>query len=381
MPDSPRDDAHLERTHVEPEVEVVRTDEVEVVREDVVDERTAVVPPVPPAGEVAGAEVRAVSEDEVVEFGPDGAVHRRVDRVEQTASTRNPLVPALLAILLLALAAIAAAWYLTRKDETSVPQVVGLTLDQAVQRLQEDGLKSDITNRATDTAPEGTIVEQSPQAGETVEDGTTVAIVASQGPEQQAVPEVVGLALPAARAELEAAGITATVTRIASERPRGVVIAQNPTGGTQVEQGAAVTLQVSRGAPAVTVPNAVGLDEVSARDRLVAEGLRPSVVEVFSEDPEGQVVAQAPEAGGEVADGSRVVLRVSKGSATVTVPSAVGTDVEAAQLAVTDAGLVPNVVRVPSAEPEGTVVAQNPTGGEARRGSTVRLNVSTGVPR
>jgi len=35
-------------------------------------------------------------------------------------------------------------------------------------------------------------------------------------------------------------------------------------------------------------------------------------------------------------------------------------------------------LRVPSAQPPGTVVAQDPPGGQAKRGSTVRLNVSTG---
>ncbi len=37
-----------------------------------------------------------------------------------------------------------------------------------------------------------------------------------------------------------------------------------------------------------------------------------------------------------------------------------------------------NVVEVPSDEPAGTVVAQNPVGGQAQQGSTVRLNVSRG---
>jgi beta-lactam-binding protein with PASTA domain len=33
---------------------------------------------------------------------------------------------------------------------------------------------------------------------------------------------------------------------------------------------------------------------------------------------------------------------------------------------------------VPSDQPEGTVVAQNPTGGQLRQGETVRINVSQG---
>jgi beta-lactam-binding protein with PASTA domain len=42
------------------------------------------------------------------------------------------------------------------------------------------------------------------------------------------------------------------------------------------------------------------------------------------------------------------------------------------------AKLVANAVVVPSDQPEGTVVAQNPTGGQLRQGETVRINVSQG---
>ena len=71
-------------------------------------------------------------------------------------------------------------------------------------------------------------------------------------------------------------------------------------------------------------------------------------------------------------------LNVSKGSKLVTVPSVVGSNEADATEQVKSAGLVPNVVSVPSDQPAGTVVAQHPTGGQAERGSTMRLNVSSG---
>ena len=71
-------------------------------------------------------------------------------------------------------------------------------------------------------------------------------------------------------------------------------------------------------------------------------------------------------------------LNVSKGSGTVNVPSLVGTSQNDAVAQLEAAGLDANVVPVPSTEPAGTVVAQNPTSGEVRRGSSVRLNVSNG---
>jgi beta-lactam-binding protein with PASTA domain len=73
-----------------------------------------------------------------------------------------------------------------------------------------------------------------------------------------------------------------------------------------------------------------------------------------------------------------VRLNVSKGTGLVDVPSLVGqTDAEA-QLS--RLGLEANVVEVPSVQPAGVVVAQHPTGGQVKKGSTVRLNISSGSP-
>jgi serine/threonine-protein kinase len=63
------------------------------------------------------------------------------------------------------------------------------------------------------------------------------------------------------------------------------------------------------------------------------------------------------------------------------VPALIGQTEAQAGAALRRVGLRPNVVRVPAAEPRGTVIDQNPAAGSrAPRGSTVRLNVSEGGP-
>ena len=283
-----------------------RTREVEVERV------VSTGPPVPPDDQPLSP--RVVTENERVRVEDDGTINRRVDRVEQepvVRRRRSSLVPALLIILALALGVIAAAWYFSQSDTKEVPTVVGLPLDTAVSRVQDEGFKSDIVSEPND-AQEGTVFRQSPD------------------------------------------------------------------GGTEHDEGSTVQLLVSKGAVEVTVPNAIGISETEARDRLAAAGLKANVVEVFADDDPGQVVAQAPAAGESAAKGSTVRLNVSKGSKLVTVPSVVGSTEADATTQVKDAGLVPNVVSVPSDQPAGTVVAQHPTGGQATRGSTVRLNVSSG---
>jgi len=140
-----------------------------------------------------------------------------------------------------------------------------------------------------------------------------------------------------------------------------------------------VHLLASRGPATVVVPNAVGLIDATARDRLVGAGFKVMEVRVFNQEKPGTVVAQSPAAGSKAGKGTTVRINISKGTGIVIVPNVVGVTVGDAETQLAKAGLKGVVqLHVPSAQPTGTVVAQNPPGGQARRGSTVRLNVSTG---
>lgn len=198
--------------------------------------------------------------------------------------------------------------------------------------------------------------------------------------EQKTVPQVTSLPLDRAVSDLQAEGFKTDIVNEANRAPRGIVFEQRPSAGAELEEGSTVTVLVSKGPARVTVPNAVGLPERQARDRLAASGLEVNVFEVFSDEPEGTVIAQSPGSGERVSTDGEVRLNVSKGSGLVDVPSVVDLTRAEAEAQVRDAGLEPNVFEVPSIEPAGTVVAQHPLGGQARRGSSVRLNVSTGTP-
>lgn len=197
--------------------------------------------------------------------------------------------------------------------------------------------------------------------------------------EEKPVPVVTSQPLDTAVSRLEAEGFKTDIVNQANEAPRGIVFAQRPSAGTEIEEASSVTVLVSKGPATVAVPNAVGLPEQQARDRMAAAGLEVQVFEVFSDEPEGNIIAQNPGSGERVSKDSSVRLNVSKGSGLVGVPSLVGQQQADAQNQLADLGLEANVFRVPSIEPEGTVVAQNPVGGQARIGSAVRLNVSTGT--
>jgi eukaryotic-like serine/threonine-protein kinase len=130
----------------------------------------------------------------------------------------------------------------------------------------------------------------------------------------------------------------------------------------------------------VAVPNLVGLEEILAVNRLLERDLIPDPKRVHDEEvPEGKVISQDPQPGDREARRNKVVLRVSLGPPTTKVPDVKGRSATDAVAILKDAGLDPNVARVPSREPEGTIVAQEPPGGKTvRLGTKVQINASSG---
>jgi beta-lactam-binding protein with PASTA domain len=91
-------------------------------------------------------------------------------------------------------------------------------------------------------------------------------------------------------------------------------------------------------------------------------------------------VAQNPPSGEVVDEGTPVVLRVSKGTQTATVPDVLDQTEASARSELQAAGFEVQTVHAASdSTPEGFVSAQSPDPGtEATKGSTVTITVSTG---
>ncbi|MDQ2911006.1 MAG: PASTA domain-containing protein, partial [Actinomycetota bacterium] len=191
------------------------------------------------------------------------------------------------------------------------------------------------------------------------------------------VPNVIGQPQSQAVARVNSKGLVARVVTKPGNAPAGRVFAEEPGAGTQVARRAVVTLSVSAAASLVPAPNVVGQRAPAATAQLRASGLVAALSSVASDKPRGTVLSQSPAAGAKVAKGSTVVIRISRGTATV--PGVVGQTRDTAVAAVRAAGLVPQAFTVPSTQPKGTVVAQSPKAGTRMPGgSKVRLNVSNG---
>ncbi|MBN8869892.1 MAG: serine/threonine protein kinase [Solirubrobacterales bacterium] len=134
-------------------------------------------------------------------------------------------------------------------EQVKVPPVVGMTLNAAKQQLSAAGLEFSSSQESSDR-PKNEVTGQSPDAGTSVDAGSTVNLTVSSGPAETkvAVPPLVGLTQADAESQLSSAGLVASVqTQSTSIQPQdGRVIDQSPSQGTQVADGSTVVITIGR---------------------------------------------------------------------------------------------------------------------------------------
>jgi beta-lactam-binding protein with PASTA domain len=155
-------------------------------------------------------------------------------------------------------------------QKVTVPDVTGRSPEEAEQLLKDAGLavapeqgKREVEG---DEEP-GQVVETDPTAGQPVSKGSKVKLIIGDEPEAVEVKDVTGENVDAARATLEDDGFTVETNEVDSDQPEGTVVDQDPKGGSEVEPGSTVTLDVSKGKSEedqFTMPNIIGASEAQA---------------------------------------------------------------------------------------------------------------------
>ena len=304
---------------------------------------------------------------------------------EAYAYPEEPLAPRergrwwlwLLAVLVAALG-LAAVLLLPGTQKVSVPTVVGADQANAEAKLHQDGFRVNTVPKTAEQ-PAGQVIGQDPTGGTKVKKGSTVTLTVSAGPQQVAVPQVVGLTVSSARGRLQKAGLEASEREENSDTvAAGRVISVSPPEGQKVDKGSSVTLVVSSGKPQVQVPDVVGKSFDEAQSNLQAAGFKVTRTDKESDKDPGTVLSQNPTSGGRIDAGSTIALTVAKAPSEVPVPDVTGEDAPAAIAALSGQGFVIDQQSkdVPTPDGDGVVLEQSPTGGKkAKKGSKVTIVV------
>jgi beta-lactam-binding protein with PASTA domain/tRNA A-37 threonylcarbamoyl transferase component Bud32 len=194
-----------------------------------------------------------------------------------------------------------------------VPDVLGLTEENARKRLKRVGLRPVVEQESSPKVLAGSVIRTDPGAGVAIERASKVTLVVSKGPQEKAVPDVVGENQEDAASRLSKEGLTVVVREKASSKPADTVVDQSPAAGQLVDEGSTVTIFVSNG-KLDEVPDVVGLSQAQAEADIRDAGFTPSVKvkQVTEPDQDGNVLSQTPPAGKEHRRGGTVVITVGQ---------------------------------------------------------------------
>ena len=239
------------------------------------------------------------------------------------AAPKRPVWPWVLGLGLVAILVVALWLGGAFGGGVAVPDLRGLTLDEARTTLSDVGLELGAltTGQGEPGTVEGTVIGQSPEAGAERDEGSTVDLVLA-GTAEVVMPDLVGLSQADAEAAVRAAGLI--VERVSSvysnDVPAGSVADQTPLAGSKVPAGTPVTIVLSGGPQtspspgASAVPSVVGLAQGDAVAALEDAGFTTDVTTAVSTTtPSGYVVSQIPKAGVVAEPGTTVTLVVSSG--------------------------------------------------------------------
>lgn len=257
-----------------------------------------------------------------------------------------------------------------------VPNLQTLALDEARAKLRQAGLRPGKIENSVSDQRRGTIIQQRPAAGTSVQPGFTVDLVLAVAP---VVPDLSGKTLDQSKRLLANQFLTmgSVTTRIASQR-QGTVIEQEPRANTEVRSGSTVNIVLADG---LDTPTLVGLTPDEAGAELAKQLMRLGKIErQVAADGDNRIVTQSPEAGAPATLGIAidVVVRVPP-----EVPDLVGLKEDAVaarlseqQLTLTDVGyiLAPNL-------PDQTVILQEPSPGTlVTSGDEIKIVLAVSQP-
>ena len=124
----------------------------------------------------------------------------------------------------------------------TIPEVVGLSEEEARAKLQEAGAERIETEVVSSGEEEGSVIKVSPNEGEVfVSRGVVTLTVA--GP--YIVPDVIGKKESDAVDALKAEGLSADVSYVQSDKTPRTVVESSPEAGDTIEEGGTVSLKVA----------------------------------------------------------------------------------------------------------------------------------------
>ena len=170
---------------------------------------------------------------------------------------KNTLITILASFFLILLITGALFWLVTTREvkDITVPNVVGLSTDEAIEKLEKAGFTYTTEQKNSDTVEEGYVIKTSPKAGSTRKKGDTITIIESTGGTFHYLEDYTGKNYTEVKAKLELLNIKVAIEKKDvedKEKYKGkenIIIDQSPkfdekNDKVEIKEGDIVTLYI-----------------------------------------------------------------------------------------------------------------------------------------
>lgn len=285
-------------------------------------EKTRVIPAIRPdmrqTLEVPAAETAAPAAGDTadVKWNSEGMTERK--RAWVLPTVLGVLAAVLIAVLIWAINALG---NIVSSPDVKVPTVIGKTLADAQQMIEEAGLVVDpVVLKEESKEPEDTVIKQTKEGG-TVAKGAVIQLTVSQGEQLPTMPDFAGQPFETAKQKLVDMGVSADnvlPSEVFDDSEPGTVLRSNPKPNEEFEPAeTTVTLTISKGREAFDMPNLIGRTEAEAKALVEKNNLKlpdKNIARTPSYAPKGTVFKQFPlEQNEKVSEGTEVQIWISTG--------------------------------------------------------------------
>jgi serine/threonine-protein kinase len=275
--------------------------------------------------------------NETVVFENFNLADDQISPLEELGRNRRGLKILVTTVLVILLGGGSGWWFSSGPGGLNIiPNLTSRTTDEAQITLSNLKASIAIAEESSPTVGKGLVIRTEPPAGSFFFGGK-VTIFVSSGPSLVAAPNLKGMNLAEATAEIIKTGFTlGEVKSVFNEAPLGEVFDYLGADGTKIPETSRIDLYVSLGA----IPMVTGLDQEAAVKAIETVGLKINeITEDYSDTvPAGQVISLVPQTQPLGKDGT-VNLVVSKGPNIVTMPNMIGQTVLAGKSALEALGL------------------------------------------
>ncbi|ABG95497.1 MULTISPECIES: Stk1 family PASTA domain-containing Ser/Thr kinase [Rhodococcus] len=310
---------------------------------------------------------------------------------------KNPMRVALMALGALIVVGVVGAflWSVgpgSKADQVTMPDVTNQAADDAETTLQNLGFRVARQQKPDAVVATGNVITTRPVGGVQVDEGSTITLEVSSGPEQVKVPRLAGLTQQEAQQELNAVGLrldTAVARAPSDVSDVDKVIDQNPSSGASISLDSEVAVTLGTGPEQIRIPDVTGQKVEVAQANIEGAGFKAQIQNIDSGAPKGQVVSTDPVGGSTAAKGDTIQIRVSNGN-NIEMPDLTGKTVSQALAELRSAGWSGsssslNQTQTSTLDPEmvGKIISQEqPPGSEITKNGVVSVGVGAlGIPR